>query len=335
MNLIRNILKYKSLAITGLDKNTGKTECLNYILSHPEMMNKQVAVTSIGIDGESIDLVSATFKPEITLRKRVIFSTSEQHYKIKKLTSEIIDISVRRTSLGRLVTAQAISDGKIILSGPSETVWLKEWIENMLSQNCDIAIVDGAISRLSSASPVITEAMVLTTGASVSSNLKVLTTKTKFTCDLIALNDYSGQYIEDLKSAKQGVWAVTNEGIKDLNIPSMLMLKDNKDKILEFGEIIYVSGAVTDSVLDFFRIQKNIKDIKLIVSDFTKIFVSKSSYDAYVNKGGQILVIYKTNLIAVCVNPSSPTGYYYNSDTLCKTLSDAIGTDVFDVRSLK
>ena len=33
MPFIKEILKYDSLSIVGLEKNVGKTECLNYILS--------------------------------------------------------------------------------------------------------------------------------------------------------------------------------------------------------------------------------------------------------------------------------------------------------------
>ena len=52
MSFIGQIQNLKSLSIVGLEKNTGKTVCLNYILERlPSSFH--VAVTSIGIDGES------------------------------------------------------------------------------------------------------------------------------------------------------------------------------------------------------------------------------------------------------------------------------------------
>ena len=68
MPFINEILKYDSLSIVGLEKNVGKTECLNYILSRLPLDAKSIAVTSIGIDGENKDQVTATKKPEIYLR---------------------------------------------------------------------------------------------------------------------------------------------------------------------------------------------------------------------------------------------------------------------------
>jgi len=56
---INDILKFKSISFVGLQKNTGKTETMNYVLnrlcSYP---NIKVGITSIGIDGEKSDLVT-------------------------------------------------------------------------------------------------------------------------------------------------------------------------------------------------------------------------------------------------------------------------------------
>ena len=55
MPFIKEILKYDSLSIVGLEKNVGKTECLNYILERLPLQQLRVAVTSIGTDGENKD----------------------------------------------------------------------------------------------------------------------------------------------------------------------------------------------------------------------------------------------------------------------------------------
>lgn len=34
MSSVKEILNYNSLSIMGLEKNTGKTECLKYVLEH-------------------------------------------------------------------------------------------------------------------------------------------------------------------------------------------------------------------------------------------------------------------------------------------------------------
>ena len=51
MTFIDDILNYDSLSIVGLQKNTGKTVSLNYVLDRLPIYRKRFAVTSIGIDG--------------------------------------------------------------------------------------------------------------------------------------------------------------------------------------------------------------------------------------------------------------------------------------------
>ncbi len=179
MPFINEILKYKSLAVVGLEKNTGKTVCLNYILSRLKNI-QPIAVTSIGVDGETVDSVYQTHKPEISIYENMLFVTSERFYNQKKITAEISDILNYSSSfLGRLVVAKAINTGKVLLSGPPDTANLKRLINQMSSEySSQLTIVDGALSRLSLGAPAITDAMILATGAAVSANITELVRKT-------------------------------------------------------------------------------------------------------------------------------------------------------------
>ena len=55
--------------MVGMEKNCGKTECLNYIIRRLPLHERKVCVTSIGLDGERTDQVTRTPKPEIVLRE--------------------------------------------------------------------------------------------------------------------------------------------------------------------------------------------------------------------------------------------------------------------------
>lgn len=333
MPFIDDILKCKSLSIVGMEKNTGKTECLNYIIKRLENYNKTVAVTSIGIDGENVDQVTNTHKPEIELSENMIFVTSEKHFKQKYLTAEIIDISEQQTALGRLITARAKSCGKIILSGPSNNKWLREVIEKMNNYHVDITLIDGALSRRSLGSPSITKSMVLTTGAALSSNINTLVKKTKFTFELVNLERFTSHFNDQLLNIEKGLWAIIDDKeICDLNIKSTLLLENSKDKLLEKGNTIFVSGIVTDKLLELLRIQDKISETIVIVKDFTKIFVSQDVYNSYINKGGKIKVLLKTKLIAICVNPVSPEGYVLDSDRLIESLKQNINIPVYNIK---
>ncbi|WP_292270670.1 MULTISPECIES: hypothetical protein [Butyricimonas] len=333
---IEEILKYNSIAIVGLAKNAGKTECLNYILRRVKNTGKRFALTSIGIDGESRDQVCQTPKPEIEVFEDMIFITSEMHYRDKRLVAEIMDVSTQQTSLGRLVTARAVSSGKVLLSGPADTGSLRTLIHDMKRWDVDTTIVDGALSRLSLSSPAVTEAMVLATGAALSCNIPQLVRKTKYVYDLICLNEAAPDIVRKLMAIEQGVWSIDDEGnIYDLDIPSVFMLENKKDDIFKHGNTLYVAGAISDKLLQFLRQQKQIREITLIMRDFTKMFASMETYYAFVKKGGTIQVLQKSKLLAVCINPQSPDGYCLDSDELRVAMQTSLGIPVYDVKRIE
>jgi len=329
---INNILNYRSLSIVGLEKNTGKTVCLNYILRRLHQLNVACAVTSIGVDGEQTDAVFGSAKPEITLYEGMRFITSEKHYAQRLLVSKILAVDPRRTSLGRLVTGEVVCGGKILLSGAASTGMLREQIAAFRREGVPLTIVDGALSRLSLASPTVTDAMVLATGAAVSPNLNQLISRTRFVCRLIALDETPALLQQHLNPLEQGLWAIDNDGVvHDLHLHSVFMLDKSKADLFAFGTTLFAAGAVSDRLLKYLSAQKHIAKTTLIVRDFTKFFVTPEAYNEYIRKGGKIQVLQRSNLVAVCLNPTSPQGYNLNSDEACAALSDAIGLPVYDI----
>lgn len=336
MPFIEAILKHKSLSIVGMAKNTGKTVCLNYIIKRLHELDKKIALTSIGIDGEKTDQVTHTEKPEIELAEGSIFVTSEKHYKQRELTAEILNLSERQTSLGRLVTAKVINTGKVILSGPTSTVWLSGLLSDLQKYEIDIALVDGALSRKSLGAPSVTQSMILTTGAAVSKNIPKLVQQTKYTVSLINLEVYKTNLSHRLLAVEKGLWAIDekNREVHDLKIPSTFLLEKFKDNLFQYGNIIYASGVVSDKILHFLSVQKNLSEIVLVVKDFTKIFASQQAYNMYISKGGNLKVLLKTKLIALCINPVSPEGYVLDTKKLKNALTKEISLPVYDVKDL-
>lgn len=335
MPFVEEILKYKSLSIVGLEKNTGKTECLNYVLRRLEHSGRRLALTSVGVDGEKTDRVTGTAKPETELYNSLIFITSEKHFRQKRISAEILEISTRSTALGRLVTARALAKGKVMFSGPADTLWLRQLISRMDAYNVDTTIVDGAISRLSHGSPAVTDSMILNTGAAVSASIPKLISHTKFVHELIRIPVFEGvgETNESLLTRESGLYALDENGtIHDLNIPSVFLLKDHEQNLFRHGNTLYVTGAVSDRMLDFIRMQKFFKNTTLIIRDFTRLFVRPETYRAFINSGHQLRVLLSTKLLAVCVNPVSPAGYVLNSEELCAGLSEALQIPVYDIK---
>lgn len=315
----------------GLEKNTGKTECLKYVLNRMPVNTRRIAVTSIGIDGETVDQVTRTQKPEIVLPQGMYFATSEAHYKLRRLVSELVDVSDENTSLGRVVTAKALTAGKILLSGPPSATGLIRWMKQMRRLGVDLTIIDGALSRLSSASPAVSESMILATGAAYSANINTLVQKTAHVVQLINLPLADEGLRNTFGALDKGTWWLDDEGTLN-ELSSVTSLSQNiRFQGMERCRTLFVAGALVDSFIEKVRKNKDLKHVEIVVRDFTRIFVSPQLFRLFVKGGGRVTVLHKSKLIAVTVNPTSPSGYVLDSDILCEKLSEAIELPVYDL----
>ena len=213
------------------------------------------------------------------------------------------------TALGRVVTAKALQEGKILLSGPSGAAALKRWMGSLKDFGIDLILVDGALSRLSTASPAVSEAMVLSTGAAYSANMRDLVGRTAFVVELIRLPLYSGPQPDVRLSSFSSLDASTWKGRR----------------------VIEVEGALTDRLLQTVKNALTDGEMEVVVGDFTKVFCSQELYRAFVRRGGRLSVRMKSELLAVCVNPVAPNGIVLDSDILCRELSQRIGLPVYDI----
>lgn len=329
--LLKSILSCRSLSIVGMAKNTGKTVCLNYVLDQLRATDKVIAVTSIGLDGEKTDQVTQTEKPEVTLAVGTYFVTTEYHYRQRQLLSEICQLSEDTTSLGRLVTARVLQEGKAILAGPSSTGRICTLIGELRELGVDLTIVDGALSRKSPASPAVTDGLILTTGAAIAPDLNSIVSKTKFVYQLTQLSEYEVDNRDELMQYESGIYALEEGGAHRLPIASSLLFTKCKDILFSHGNTLFISGIVTDNMLDYLRMQPNVKDIQLIVKDFTKIFVTPFVLQGFLQKGGRLRVLKRPNLLAMCINPTSPTGFKLESEQLRAALRQVVGVPVYDV----
>lgn len=334
MPFVEKLISYRSVSFVGMEKNAGKTQTLNYVLGRLRSFSSlRIAVSSIGIDGERIDQVTKTAKPEICIASGTCFVTAEGLYGQREVVSAISEVSTETTALGRLITADAITDGKVLLAGPSGAKGVRQLIDR-LSERVDLCLIDGALSRMSFGSPSITDAMVLSTGAAVSASLDKVVEKTKFVYEMTKLPPYIGKAAERMRETESGIYAVENDELIDLEIPSLLMIDRYKDRIFSHSSCIFIAGVVNEKFLNFVVAQKNADKVRIIIRDFTRIFASKESVYRFLKRGGRIEVLETTNLIAITANPVSPTGYNFDNERMLAALRESIPTDIYNVNTL-
>ena len=331
MPFIKEIFQHSSVSIVGMAKNTGKTTCLNYVLRRLHQEGQKIALTSIGVDGEERDILYDTPKPRIVLHDGMVFITSEKDYEQREFPAEWLSVSERITPLGSLVTARAKGSGRVVLSGPSDSVWLQEMLTDVRRYGVTLTLVDGALSRMSLASPAVTDAMILCTGAACSAQLPQLIHKTKFRCKLIDLEQIAESRSKELSALESGVWhqrAASNEWERVGD--SVFTFEREAEKWLDSLSVVYVGGAVTNRFLNLLATNKS-GGIELVVRDFTKLFIEPVAYNKFIRRGGSIKVLQKAKLLAVCTNPTSPEGTRLDPIVLKEQMQEALQLPVYDI----
>lgn len=321
--LISRVLKAKTLAIIGLEKNTGKTETLNFIINNIKNL-RTLGLTSIGTDGEEKDIVFGTLKPSVFVDYGTVFTTTELFFKKRLILSEIIYVSQQSTPTGRLIIAKALENGKVVLSGPPSADWMRE-VVNKLHDYAELVIVDGALSRFSQANPSIADSIILATGAAYSLDKREIVKHTYYVYNLCNLPKVDEETIKFL-SQKNVLCVSQNNSWKETELKSLLEFQKFKEnEILKSNyEKIFIPGALTDNSLRY------LQNKEIIVRDFTKIFIS---YDNYLRFKPKIKVLEKSNLIGITVNPFSPTGYTLDSNEIISELKKHIPhMPIIDVR---
>ena len=277
------------------------------------------------------DLALTKEKPEIELYEGTLFVTSEYHYRQRQLLSEIVDLSDESTSLGRLVTARVLQAGKVILSGPATTGGVRRVLDRMGEYGVNLTIVDGALSRKSHAAPTVTDGLILSTGAAIAPDLNTIVKKTSELHDLMQLPAYETDKADELLQVENGIFALENGNPVSLNIPSSLLSDKYKTELFSHGNQLFISGILTDMMLNFLKMQPEAKGCAVVVKDFTKIFVTLMTLRLFQSKGGKLYVLKRPNLIAVTVNPVAPSGFSVPSDVLVEAMERVFEVPVYDV----
>ena len=329
--ILKNIITCKSVSITGLGKNTGKTAVLNYLLNLSRRAGYNPGLTSIGLDGEKIDQVTGTEKPEVNVSPGFVFATAEKFFREKDFASEIIDVMDFGSSLGRLIVARALDKGKIILAGPSTVTGIKSVVEKFQTLGVDFVLIDGAISRLSPSSPFITGGVILATGAAFSLNVRELLKQTFHLVKLMELPEVEPIVFQEIDALGPGIWI--RNGVEWKGLPTRTSLTISGEEISELVEsdLVYVAGSITDRFLKRINQSCSLKGFTMVVKDYTRIFASQETLRDFLLAGGRIKVTKKPKLIAVTFNPFSPRGYRLDSREPLIKLREGLNVPVIDV----
>ncbi|OAA31034.1 hypothetical protein AT15_08650 [Kosmotoga arenicorallina S304] len=291
--------------------------------------SRVLCLTSIGLDGETIDQVTLTPKPEIEVYEGDLFATSEVHYRKKSFLSEVLWVSDRRTALGKVVLSRALESGKVMLSGPSTLGGMRELLEVAEKCGVDFFLLDGALSRRSTGTPFLCDGVILATGAALSLNPADILRKTLHAVELMKLPvEPMAEYIEKLGD---GIW-LARGGIFE-KLPARTILGDPAIILDRIGKgcKLFIPGSLPETFVKRLISRGLSRDITLVVKDYTKVFLSPEITERFFSSGGKLKVLRRPRLLAVTFNPFSPAGYVFNSREILRDLRKSLKIPVIDV----
>ena len=283
--------KYNVVSLIGMSKNAGKTTVLNHLLTYYKTSNLAVALTSIGRDGEDVDVVTGTKKPRIYVQRGSIIATAEALLGLSDVTAEILGVTDFNTPMGRIIIVRALSAGFVQIGGASISCHMSELLNILKSYSIDKVLIDGAINRKSISSPLLAEAVVLCSGAGLSSDMGEAIHRTKFTAGMLMLPE----------AMPEANHIAVSGALTDSKLESLLC-----------------SGEKIDGT-------------QIVCDDPSKILINQEAYDKLPARGGTLAVKNPANLAAITVNPVSARGFSFPKDEFLQRMAEAVRVPVFDV----
>jgi hypothetical protein len=317
MCFIRLIENNQRLGFFGLAKNTGKTVALNACLAELAQTSETVGITSIGYDGESVDSINSQIKkPKIFLREGTLVATTSQLLNRSQVPYKRLLTTDLRTALGTVVVARLTGCGAVEIAGPSAAADISSLCDFMISQGATKILIDGAINRKAAASPLITDGVIISTGAVLAPELHEVVSETEMLIDNFRLKPLEERQVQTLFQNVSKHAAMLDDGTVSV-LPGEIATSEStellKAHIPESIRFIFVKGALTESFIErLFRLRKG-KKITLVIRDATCLFLTRRSFSWYEEKGVSIRVIRQINIRAVTVNPVSPASHEFDS----------------------
>ena len=328
---IDNILQkyidsYHTISIIGTAKNAGKTTVLNAIIE--EYKNEIIAITSIGLDGEQIDTVTNLPKPQIHVYKNTIIATAYDCIKSDVMIHENTNIM---TPLGEIIIVEATKDQDILVAGPSTKHEMIEVVNKLKKYNPKKILIDGALFRRSLASTTVSDAVILSTGASYSDDMRKVVDDTVTIVNQFKVDEISDEVknlLPQVSCVIQNNFVVQNIDDNWIHTNTELLQKVLSKK----SKYLYLNGALTDKIIQrLIAIRDQIDALTIIVNDATHILCSSDYFRKLEKLNIPIKVKQKSQLLFVSYNPVSPYGYTFDNEKFKQLLEENISISCINV----
>lgn len=305
MELIERCRTVPTLAIVGTAKNVGKTTTMNGLISGFEAQGIRLGLTSVGRDGEDLDMVTDRPKPRITPPPGTLVATAQLSAKRSTARLKEVRPTPFRTAIGPVSIYEVQTVGTVEVAGPVSVSDTRRLVEMLRELGAKQIIVDGAIDRRASASSEVAEGVILATGLALSEDPEEVVTQTiahvawlRLPTAPFAVPDAAGAL---LRTETFVPW------------PGKSLLEQGAELARWLPEetvALVLPGAFTEAMaraLLTLRAQA-LPGLQVIVPDGTHVLMGSEVFDALVAAGVRVFASRPIRLIAVTLNPTSPLG---------------------------
>ena len=326
----------RAVAVIGLVKNAGKTTVVNALMDN---VSHRFGLTSLGLDGERTDHLTGLAKPRIAPPRGTLVATTQGSLDRSGYAMEILEELPYHTPLGRVLIGVAGGDGQVEVSGPTTLAEVRATVERLQALGAEQVLVDGAINRLGSASPRVTDGVIVATGGMVADTLDEVVAVTTATLDMLTLPAVS----EETKSlvAPQELLTARAVSVDARGNQTRLEL----DTVVGEGvtvareverretQTLFIGGALTQEFVDdFTRVLAPRRRLRVVVRDATVLVLPPAIVSRFRRRGIDLEVLRPLRVLAVTTNPFR-LPQPYNPKVFFSAIADAVGNrvPVFDV----
>jgi hypothetical protein len=326
----------RSLAVVGLVKNAGKTTVVNALMANCDHV---FGLTSLGLDGERTDHLTGLAKPSIAPPPGTLVATTQGSLERSRYAMEALEELPFHTPLGRVVIGRAEGSGAVEVSGPTTLAELRVTIERLQALGADQVIVDGAINRIGSASPRVSDGVVVATGGMVGDTLDDVLETTVGALDMLMLPGVGPEtraLVERRAAAGARAVAFTAGGdAHELELTTVIGEGVTVAREVERlgAATLLVGGALTQEFVDdFTRVLPPRSRLRVIVRDATVLVLPPAMIGRFLRRGIRLEVLNPLRVLALTVNPFR-LPQPYRPKVFFSAVADAVGDRVplFDV----
>lgn len=331
LQLLPQLGQLRSLALVGLGKNVGKTTALNALVDEwrAHRTDQVLGLTSIGRDGELLDAISSHAKPPVRVPAGTLVATSLGALPEGSEGFSVLETTSERTALGPVVIAQAKREIQWELSGPATGRGLREIRDKLWARGASLVVFDGAFDRRSSATPSLSEATLLVSGAALDADMANVLSYSAHMVRLFQTPPAQNLDAPAQQVLEQGGLAIlsgsqpgkeTAQSLIPLEGCSLLSDPEKVAAQCSPGQRLLVGRSLPSKFLNCW----SGGELEVVTKDPTHMLIDPESLHRFTTRGGRLSVLRAIRLPLMVANPFSPYGWRFGAEEFLERLADTV-----------